>query len=613
MNSTNLNSKTNINKSNEMMHYVRIYFVYIMFTFILGVVFIILYYKNPDGFSKYLGTSVFLTLLFAVFIFLIFHYYDVIKKFGKEHSIKMGGLDINIISNAYVLIGIVIIVSISNAIFKNLGAGDSNNVPVFINYAVIIVALLISIWTFYTTGTTSIPGLDNISDESKKALNSKRKYILLLALYLILSYGLFLFNPNNIITNYGGSTILLIMFFGLILLSMIVFYNYLFDNPLSKESKTMVALIQKMAIIISSISVSGLFLYFILKSLGVFSQGQISNQSIGSYVLNFIMLVILLGIVWKVIHSGNFLQNNSYFNLILNVLFYIPCLLVDFTDYILKQYHLTKKTELVLLLLEVIILIFYLVVYPKMKSSYYKQGGKLVINNPVSLETENNVATYESLNNSNTYNYQYAMSFWFYVNSTPPSYNSSFNKFTNILNYGNIPCVKYNAVNNTLLITVKVPKEKTVSVVDLTHTLEDQLDPSNDNTSIQNQINTTINKVKNITIQNEYDVDDERIIYKNENVLLQKWNNIIINFNGGTLDIFYNGELVKTAIEVVSYINYDLLVVGSEKGVSGDVCNLIYYDKTLDYYTIKNLYNIMKDKTPPCDTTNKNRIIQTSI
>ena len=53
-----------------------------------------------------------------------------------------------------------------------------------------------------------------------------------------------------------------------------------------------------------------------------------------------------------------------------------------------------------------------------------------------------------------------------------------------------------------------------------------------------------------------------------------------------------------------------MLVVGSEKGISGDVCNLMYYNKTLDYYSIKNIYNMMKDKNPPCNTSNNDTILQ---
>jgi hypothetical protein len=203
------------------------------------------------------------------------------------------------------------------------------------------------------------------------------------------------------------------------------------------------------------------------------------------------------------------------------------------------------------------------------------------------------------------------MSFWFYLDSFPPSTSSSYNKATAILSYGDNPCIKYDSPTNTLLITVKQDSDKPISIVDMRQSLEKNIatDNSANFDSIQEQIKNTIEKVKAMPVVSELDSEGDRLIYRKKNVLLQKWNNIVINYYGGTLDIFYNGELVKSAIEVVPYIQNDILSVGTNNGISGNIANLMYFNKPIDYLTINTLYTSLKDSSPPSISTNKENII----
>ena len=97
----------------------------------------------------------------------------------------------------------------------------------------------------------------------------------------------------------------------------------------------------------------------------------------------------------------------------------------------------------------------------------------------------------------------------------------------------------------------------------------------------------------------EYDEYNNRIIYVNNNFLLQKWNNIVINYNGGTLDVFINGELVKSSNEVIPYMKIDTLTTGTDNGINGGICNVIYFKTPISLVNIHHIYNNLNDSNPP--------------
>jgi len=419
-------------------------------------------------------------------------------------------------------------------------------------------------------------------------------------------------HANNLLSNYSSfgsyGTILFIMFLvgittyisynkesffgnkeksaGVIILVLIICIlwaillgaNLFSDMPDKMADTNKMDLFKKALLLLFGLVISGLLIFWITYNIENLS----GKSSIVSFVLNLLLVAVILGLIYKTINvklpSGN-TKKNGFFTLILNTLLYIPCIFSGLFDWIGKtvvgEYNAAEAGSFMMLIFSIILIVAYFKT-PSLFNYVSSQGGNQLVNKPVYTDTQYNLGSYIDLNGSDNYDYKFALSCWVYIDSAPPNTNPNYQKFTSLLNFGNKPNILYNPSKNTLMITMQ------------------QKD------------------LKNITNNKLIDFDDEgnRIIYMNTNFLLQKWNNIIINYNGGTLDIFLNGELVKSSIEVLPYYSFDNLTIGENGGINGGICNVVYFRKHLTSANIYYLYNTVKNITPPVmNDSNETKIV----
>lgn len=330
------------------------------------------------------------------------------------------------------------------------------------------------------------------------------------------------------------------------------------------------------------IVMSGLFISWIVTTIQDYS-GQ---SSIAYLILNISIVIIILGLIYKIISvsPGGNEKKNSFLNLMMSIIFYIPCYFNNIYDALGKiligDYTSNADAGSVLMLISVILLMIIYFNMPSVSNYINTQGGKQLVNKPVNTNSEYALGTYQELNESEEYDYQYGISFWVFIHAAPPNMNSNYNNYTSLLNFGGKPNVLYNGRTNTLMITMEQDKENS----------------------------TQKNEYYKLT---DYDENGNRILYKDNNFLLQKWNNIIINYSGGILDIFINGELVKSNIGVVPYYKLDNLTIGQNNGIEGGICNVIYFRKPLTTTNMYYLYNMTKNKSPPVlNESNKTILIK---
>ena len=271
---------------------------------------------------------------------------------------------------------------------------------------------------------------------------------------------------------------------------------------------------------------------------------------------------------------------------IINLFFFIPCLLVIIVDNINRELKLTPYSIYILLFIEIIIIcLFFLIPLLLKFIASFNKNDLLKGEGPFYLDTKKVIGTYQQLSKNNDnefiskdykryslyseennpqynitaelngpeklsstpYKYTYCITFYLYINPQPQNTSLAYNKETQLFNYGNKPVILYDGRTRTLLVKSK------------TQHLE------------ANILDT---------------------IYKTKDFKYQKWLYFVINYNNNNIDVFIDGKLVGSKDNVPPYFEEDNVTIGEDNGIHGSIKDIYYFDKIKPTDNIEFLYNL---------------------
>ncbi len=292
-----------------------------------------------------------------------------------------------------------------------------------------------------------------------------------------------------------------------------------------------------------------------------------STYSIFNYLLSgIITLGFFVGLAIIFYFYSHYLKRSEgWVGFFVHLIFYIPCLIIDFYNYIKREFELTTNVVYYLFMTEIALILLYKYVPILISKVSLKQSIPL-LKDTVFLDIENPIATSYDLrftqetddpNSPIVYRNNYSLSMWIMVNNHSEN-TIAYAKETPIFNYGNgVPKITY--------------KKKTE--FDAKDTLHIYF--------------------TNVGVDKGYTVEIDT----------QKWNQFVFNYRSDSADLFVNGVLEKTFsfnIKMLpKYSPDDLIVVGSTDGIDGAICNVEYYIGNQTRAQIANSYNLLVKQNPP--------------
>lgn len=313
---------------------------------------------------------------------------------------------------------------------------------------------------------------------------------------------------------------------------------------------------------------AGLSAMFLITMLYFYAASNSASVVFINMIMNFLIFaIILFALAMFAYMFSNYLKSlDGPVGFLTYLVFYLPCLMIDFVSYIIKEFKMTTNEIYVLFVVEIILILIYLYV-PKLVSRIIQKDGIDLLSDSAFLDIKKVIGNSDQMKipddgifniQQPTFRREYSLSMWVYLNTQSPSF-MAYSRETPIFDYGNgKPKVVY--FNNT-----SDPNHRDKIIVYFT---DSNLKPASYEFSITHQ----------------------------------KWHNIVFNYTSTHVDLFVNGSLEKTYDFIDNQPNYlvsDNITVGSTNGLDGAICNVRYFTSIQTKSQIANGYNLLMNKNPP--------------
>lgn len=312
-------------------------------------------------------------------------------------------------------------------------------------------------------------------------------------------------------------------------------------------------------------------------------------------VLIILAILVFLAILASVF--GNYLRSLDGLNgFIAYLIFYIPCMISDFMGLIMKELSMTGYDVYALYAVE-IVLVFLLFYMKPMMKSIISTGGKEILNQPVFLEKELSLTSYEELKSFDANLQSHSISMWVYINSGANT-NSIYRTGARVMTYGDME-IKYKNKGNEIDVidTVKTYGENQPGLTE--EELTQKQTQEMKSLYKQPESNSYLEFYFRPNADPNTESSDVKITTTNIPIHTQRWNNITINRTGTNTDIFINGVLVKTLQPTPNdYNSSDRMEIG-KAGFRGAICNITYHKEPRTKAQITYNYNLYKPMNPP--------------
>jgi len=319
-----------------------------------------------------------------------------------------------------------------------------------------------------------------------------------------------------------------------------------------------------------------LFAAFIVGTYGytMISTGGLSTLS---YLLGIIMMLgLIVGLAIFFYFFSNYLKSTTgWGSVFVYFTFYLPCLLLDMMNYIVREFKITTRPVYILLVIELIVAALYIYL-PKLFAAFLEDSSIWVLKESVFLDEPtvlpikgDNLLKKQTLVLSDTQGptirHNYGVSMWVYMNNHS-SNMIAYNKETNIFNYGEgKPKITFNNTDN---------------------------DPNRSGERDTYRFYIT-NQMPDDGSDNYYDMK----------LASQKWNHIVFNYTPHYADLFINGRLERTFyfknMAPPEFKSSDVVHIGATDGLSGAISNIRYYTKNVSKSMVSAEYNVLKKQSPP--------------